>query len=84
MTRSELVEQALERVEAPEVLINMVSRRVRQLGQGLRPLVYASPKMSLMDVALTEIAEGKLSYEWLGDTEEDIQGGSIANSSAAI
>ncbi len=50
---------------SPQVLVNIVSKRVRQLGQGFRPLVAFDPKLTFMDVALKEIAEGKLSYEML-------------------
>jgi DNA-directed RNA polymerase subunit omega len=63
--RNELVHRALEKVVEPEILINMISMRVRQLGQGFRPLIIASPRMTLMDVALTEVAEGKLSFEYM-------------------
>jgi hypothetical protein len=46
------------------LLINMVSRRVRQLNQQQRPLVKPDgPHMSNMDLALKEIAEGKLTAE---------------------
>lgn len=46
------------------LLINMVSRRVRQLNQGQRPLVKPDDQhMSNMDLALKEIAEGKLTAE---------------------
>lgn len=65
MTRNELVKLALAMVEHPEILVNMVSKRVRQLGQGYRPLIAVSPKMTFMDVALKEIADGKLAYESL-------------------
>ncbi|MFZ5805801.1 MAG: DNA-directed RNA polymerase subunit omega [Verrucomicrobiota bacterium] len=63
--RNQLVRDALAIIEHPEILVNIVSRRVRQLGQGFRPLVAVSPKMTFMDVALREIAEGKLTYEAL-------------------
>lgn len=63
MTRNQLVQQALEKIPMQEVLINVVAKRVRQLGQGQRPLVFVTPKMTFMDVALLEVAEGKLGYE---------------------
>ncbi|MEM1158013.1 MAG: DNA-directed RNA polymerase subunit omega [Verrucomicrobiota bacterium] len=63
MNKKELVESALQNVENPQILINMVSRRVRQLGQGFRPLIPVNPSMTFMDVALKEIAEDKLGYE---------------------
>lgn len=65
VNKKELVQAAASQVENPQILINMVSRRVRQLGQGYRPLVPVNPKMTFMDVALTEVAEGKLGYELL-------------------
>jgi len=69
MNKKELVEAALENVENPQILINMVSRRVRQLGQGFRPLIPVNPSMTFMDVALKEIADDKLGYEAI--TAED-------------
>lgn len=63
MTKQELVDAALSKVENPQILINMISQRVRQLGQGFRPLIAVPPNMTFMDVALREVAEGKLGYE---------------------
>ena len=64
---AELCKKALEKVGAPNVLINLVSRRVRQLnngGGGLgRPLVDVPASMGLADIALTEIIEGKMGWE---------------------
>ena len=64
--RSELVHRALAKVANPQILINVVSKRVRQLGLGYRPMVVVSPRMTFMDVALHEIADGKLGYEVIG------------------
>jgi DNA-directed RNA polymerase subunit omega len=64
--RSELVHRALSKVANPQILINVVSKRVRQLGLGYRPMVVVSPRMTFMDVALHEIADGKLGYEVIG------------------
>ncbi len=53
-----------QRVPNAAVLINMVSKRVRQLICGDRPLVKpSSPHEDLEDIALREIAEGKLVAE---------------------
>jgi DNA-directed RNA polymerase subunit omega len=38
----------------------MVSRRVRQLNAGSRPLIDAGLSLGLADVALLEIAQGKI------------------------
>jgi DNA-directed RNA polymerase subunit omega len=70
INKQDLVQSALAQVPVPQILVNMVSKRVRQLGQGFRPMVPVNPKMTFMDVALLEIAEGKLGYEPLGEKEE--------------
>jgi DNA-directed RNA polymerase subunit omega len=58
------LELAKQRISNIPLLINVVSRRVRQLNQGQRPLVKpGGPQMSNMDIALKEISEGKLSVE---------------------
>lgn len=58
------LDQAKERVNNVPLLINMVSRRVRQLVAGQRPLVKPdSHNQPPMDIALKEIAEGKLTAE---------------------
>ena len=61
--KPESLEAAQLRIPNTEILINVVSRRVRQLGQGHRPLILVSPRMDNTEIALKEIAEGKLSYE---------------------
>jgi len=58
--KSDLVEKASEIVPDPLVLINMVSKRVRQLNSGRSPLIQARPGMGAADIALTEIIEGKI------------------------
>lgn len=59
-----LLDQAKARVPSIPVLINMVSKRVRQLNAGFRPYVKPeSPDEDRMDTALREIAEGKLIAE---------------------
>jgi DNA-directed RNA polymerase subunit omega len=55
--------QALKTVKNPNILVNMISQRVRQLGQGHKALVAADSRMSFMDVALKEIADGKITFE---------------------
>jgi DNA-directed RNA polymerase subunit omega len=60
-----LVQDALKVVQSPQVLVNIISKRVRQLGQGFRPLVAFDPKLTFMDVALKEVAEGKLGFEMI-------------------
>ncbi|HON06549.1 MAG TPA: DNA-directed RNA polymerase subunit omega [Verrucomicrobiota bacterium] len=70
---SELCKKALEKVKNPNILVNLVSKRVRQLNSGggsmSRPLVEASPSASMADIALMEIIEGKITYELPPETE---------------
>lgn len=64
---SKYLDTALQRIPNPELLINVVSRRVRQLTQGHRPLIQTDSKMDHADIALKEISEGKLGYELIDD-----------------
>jgi DNA-directed RNA polymerase subunit omega len=61
--RDEYLKQAKKVITDPNVLINVVSRRVKQLRNGSRPLVESLEKLSLEDIALREIIEGRISYE---------------------
>jgi len=62
-----LVKKALEKVLNPNVLVNMVSQRVRQLTSGnggaSRPLLADLGNLGAADIALHEIIEGKMSFE---------------------
>jgi DNA-directed RNA polymerase subunit omega len=64
---SELTKKALEKVGNPNVLINLVSRRVRQLNSGSggmsRPLIADVGNMGVADIALLEIIEDKMGFE---------------------
>jgi DNA-directed RNA polymerase subunit omega len=63
----ELVKKALEKVLNPNVLVNMVSRRVRQLnyagGGKSGPLVADVVSLGAADIALLEIIEEKMTFE---------------------
>jgi len=59
------LEKAKNRISNTPLLINMVSRRVKQLNRGQRPLIKPDHnQQSHLDVALKEIAEGKLTVEF--------------------
>ena len=58
--KSDLVEQASKAIPDVPLLINVVSKRVRQLNQGRPPLVVVEGRMGNADVALKEIIEGKV------------------------
>jgi DNA-directed RNA polymerase subunit omega len=60
----ELLELAKRRVPNTSVLINMVSKRTRQLIAGERPTIKVeNQQVDLEDIALQEIAEGKIMAE---------------------
>ena len=60
---ADLIKAASEVITNQQILVNMVSRRVRQLSLGHRPLVECAPGLREADIALTEIANGKLTWE---------------------
>lgn len=62
--QSHLLEEASKVITNPQILINVISRRVKQLTAGHRPLVEVnSARMGFCDIALTEVIKLKLSYE---------------------
>jgi DNA-directed RNA polymerase subunit omega len=64
---AELTKKALEKVGNPNVLVNLISRRVRQLNSGggarSRPLVADTGHLGAADIALREIIEDKMGWE---------------------
>lgn len=64
--KAHLIQAASAVVPNQQILVNMVSRRVRQLTMGHRPLVEVLPTTLTSDIALMEIAQGKLTYEEVG------------------
>jgi DNA-directed RNA polymerase subunit omega len=63
---SELSKKALEKVQNPNILVNIISRRVRQLNSGGpsgRPLIADTAGLGAADIALLELIEGKLTWE---------------------
>ena len=58
--KSSLVTEASKVIPESHRLINLVSRRVRQLNSGSRPMVPLESRMGLADIALMEIAQGQL------------------------
>lgn len=58
--KSQLVEQASKVISDIPLLINIVSKRVRQLNQGRPPLIAVQGRMGQADIALQEVIEGKV------------------------
>ena len=63
----ELCKKALEKVGNANTLINLVSKRVRQLcaggGGSARPLVAETANQGMADIALRELIEDKIGWE---------------------
>jgi DNA-directed RNA polymerase subunit omega len=57
------MQSALLVITDPNILVNVVSQRVKQLKRGNRPLIESLEKLLPEDIALREIAERKISYE---------------------
>src|SRR5437879_12651552 len=57
---TQLLQEAAQVIQNQQLLINVVSKRVRQLGLGHRSMVEVSRSASLTDIALQEILVGKL------------------------
>jgi len=65
---------ALAKVGNPNVLVNLISRRVRQLtsgGSNSRPLIDQPGTLGAADIALLEINEGKMGFDASPEAEED-------------
>ena len=66
----------MEKVGNPNILVNLISKRVRQLnsagGTGSRPLVDNTANMGAGDIALTELVEGKMDWEPIVPPPEEL------------
>ena len=61
---SELLKKAHEKIPSVPVLVNLISKRERELINGAKPLVKIdSLDVDKCDIALKEVAEGKLIAE---------------------
>jgi DNA-directed RNA polymerase subunit omega len=60
---SHLVDEAAKKVGSTPLLVNIISRRVKQLNAGHKPMVDVTGRMGLADIALTEVIEGKITSE---------------------
>ncbi len=57
-----LLDKASKVIPNPNILVNLVSKRVKQLRDGSTPLVQSLERLTLEDTALREIIEGKITY----------------------
>ncbi len=61
--RDDYLAEAQKVITDPMVLVNVVSRRAKQLKNGYKPLVESLERLSAEDMALREIIEGKINYQ---------------------
>jgi DNA-directed RNA polymerase subunit omega len=61
--REDYLKQAQQKISDPHILINVVSKRVKQLKDGKKPTVSSLEKLELEDIALLEVIRGNISYE---------------------
>ena len=71
--RDDYLRAAHKVITDPNILINVISKRVKQLRSGASPLVDSLEKLSLEDIALREVIEGKITYQLVAE-EEPAQG----------
>jgi len=65
--RDDYLKEAHKIIPDANILINVISRRVKQLRRGSRALVESLEKLSFEDVALREVIEGKITYSFEPD-----------------
>ena len=61
--RDDYLKEAQKKITDPNILINVVSKRVKQLKSGSNPTVASLEKLELEDIALLEIIRGNITYE---------------------
>lgn len=66
--RDDYLKDAQKVIPDSNLLINVVSRRVKQLRRGSRALVESLEKLSPEDIALREIIEGKISFDMVEES----------------
>ena len=60
MSKNALLGMALGKIRNRFLLVNLLTKRIRQLKDGAKPLIQGSNNMSVDEIALQEIAEGKI------------------------
>lgn len=71
--KDEYLKQATKVIQDPNILVNVISRRVKQLKHGSRPLVESLEKLNPEDIALREVIEGKITYQLYAGEETVIR-----------
>ena len=62
--------QARQKISDPQILSVVAAKRAKQLAMGGRPMIKCDSE-NLLDIALLEIAEGLLTYEFGDEVSEE-------------
>lgn len=60
MAKNAVLGKALGRVQNRYLLVNLLTKRIRQLREGAKPLANRGNDLSLEEIGLLEIADGKI------------------------
>jgi DNA-directed RNA polymerase subunit omega len=60
MSKNALLSLALRKVQSRFLLVNLLTKRIRELKDGAVPLIQRGGNFSIEEIALREIAEGKI------------------------
>ena len=69
--KDELIREAQKVIPDPNILINVVSRRVKQLKLGQKPLVESYERLTPEDTALKEVIAKKITFELFDPDAEE-------------
>ena len=73
--------RARQQITDPQVLAVVAAKRAKQLTAGGRPMIKCDSE-NLLDVALLEIAEGLLTYEFADEAAEEADAAVVEEISA--
>jgi DNA-directed RNA polymerase subunit K/omega len=68
MSKNSLLRMALRKAQNRFLLVNLVTKRIRQLKEGARPLIQVGNNLSVEETALQEIAEGQITPRNIADS----------------
>ncbi len=60
MSKNALLSMALRKVQNRFLLVNLLTKRIRQLKDGVKPLIQGGTNLAVDEIALQEIAAEKI------------------------
>lgn len=82
--RDDYLKAALKVIDEPNILVNVISIRVKQLRRGSRALVESLEKLSAEDIALREVIEGKITYELPTAAAMELERDAVGNAPRSV